>query len=393
MALARLKNIALDSIAALCAKVLAIALGLAINLILASTYGPDLMGTFFIAFNLVLVLSVVCRLGFDNGLLRFAAILKSQDRIRAFSKLLLQALGLTIFLAIGMAIIVKLQATLVADYFQAPALHSMLAYFSVAIPFYVSIYLLQESLRGLGAVLWAIFGQDSIIPGALLIFLLLFGYLFPATSARPKILGLAFLVSAVLGGVFLGTRILTLLRNHDDCSNESFTNLFWYSWPLYGNALLLLGMGSFDSLILGVFTSSKEVAFYCTAGKIAVLVTFPLLAVNAVVPPILGKFYHSQDFQSLENLVRTTSRWMYLLALPLGLLLILLAQPILSIFGTEFSAARWALTILVFGQLVNVAGRLCRAYSHYDFAPKNSFLVSYINNSHDSAPHDNWSRL
>lgn len=356
MAALSYKRIAADSLVALVAKVLSVACVYLTHVALARFYGPELFGTFFIAFNLVLTLSFLTRLGMDNGLLRFAAVLKSERQVGGLPRLLWPAVGTALLLSGLAGLGVYVSRAWLAGYFNAPQLPLLLFFFVLAMPLHSLNFLFQETIRGLGMVRWAIIGQYLVIPGSLLVLLVGGSYLVQGTVSQGQALGLAFLLSCLLGLIFLGGRALWATRRQaGGDSGTRFQELWRYSWPLCLNAVLGLALTTWDVLILGLFTSPAEVAFYGAAAKTAVLITFPLLAINGVVPPLFGQFYQRHDLASLEQVAQTTARWMYYITLPLTLLVILLAPQILAIFGPQFAAARLALSILAVAQLVNVA--------------------------------------
>ncbi|MFZ2087568.1 MAG: MATE family efflux transporter, partial [Desulfobaccales bacterium] len=131
--------------------------------------------------------------------------------------------------------------------------------------------------------------------------------------------------------------------------------LLRYSWPLYASVLLMLAFNAADSLVLGFFTGPEQVDYYEAASRTALLVGLPLLAVNAVVPPIFAQMHQTGNLQELERLAQNSTRWMYCVSLPLALFMVALAPDILNLFGADFGEARWALRVLVLAQLVNVA--------------------------------------
>jgi len=117
----------------------------------------------------------------------------------------------------------------------------------------------------------------------------------------------------------------------------------------------MLGFGSLDSLILGFFTTPETVAYYEAAAKSAMIISIPLIAVNAAAPPLFAQLHQKSDLRGLEALAQATARWMYYLALPLALLALAVASELLGFFGSGFSEAGIALRLLALGQLVNVA--------------------------------------
>ena len=85
------------------------------------------------------------------------------------------------------------------------------------------------------------------------------------------------------------------------------------------------------------------------------LLAFVLTAVNYVLSPNLASLYAEDKLEQMQKVVTQSSRMMLLAALPLAALLIFGGRWYLALFGTEFIAARSALTILCLGQLFSIA--------------------------------------
>lgn len=109
-----------------------------------------------------------------------------------------------------------------------------------------------------------------------------------------------------------------------------------------------------DTLMLGTMLGAKAVGIYSAALKTSLWVHFILTAVNAIFAPIIASLHAQGDRQGLQQLVSTIARWMFYPALAIAIGLIIFAVPVLQLFGTEFTAARGALIVLILGQLVNV---------------------------------------
>ncbi|MGW8268779.1 MAG: flippase, partial [Longimicrobiales bacterium] len=58
---------------------------------------------------------------------------------------------------------------------------------------------------------------------------------------------------------------------------------------------------------------------------------------------------------AIQALVTRVARWTFWPSLALAAILVLGAGPVLDLFGEGFARARWALAILVLGQVVNAA--------------------------------------
>lgn len=109
-----------------------------------------------------------------------------------------------------------------------------------------------------------------------------------------------------------------------------------------------------DTLMLGTMLGAKAVGIYSAALKTSLWVHFILTAVNAIFAPIIASLHAQGDRQGLQQLVSTIARWMFYPALVIAIGLIIFAEPVLQLFGSEFTTARGALIVLILGQLVNV---------------------------------------
>lgn len=353
-----LQQVAAHSFAALGVKILGLVIAYATHLALAWIYGPDLMGTFFIATNLVLIASTVCAIGLDNGLLRYAAVLQEVGRGSLVNRLLWQSNSAVMLTSSLFAGGLYLGRFWISAYLHAPALLAMIPWFALALPLFTVMLLCRETLRGLGGVLGATLAQHLVQPGlilAIIIAPMVTGYWQAAAGQKLSISFFASIVATLL--VILWRLKLRLPSPAAQSADEKFPwrELWGYSRMLFLTMVLALGLGTMDCLILALFRPPQEVAFYGAALKLATFVLLPLLAVNAILPPLIVRLYEQQAKDELESLVRAMSRLIYYLALPLFLVLSLLSSELLSIFGPGFVTARWALVLLALGQLVNAS--------------------------------------
>jgi O-antigen/teichoic acid export membrane protein len=211
---------------------------------------------------------------------------------------------------------------------------------------------------------WATAIQFVVQPGVLLLGLISLYFMDPWGANGPQSLSLIFFLS-LLFTAGLTTRLLTRVISHLRTTHReqvpegkpkdiSWGELCRFSFPLLISALMLLAWGMLDHLILGLLRPPQEVAFYGVAHRFAQVVSFPLLAINAVLPALFVQLYHRRELADLEYLASTCARWAFYLSLPLCLLLILNAHELLAIFGPGFNEARWSMSLLAVGQLVCV---------------------------------------
>ncbi|NES01370.1 MAG: flippase [Okeania sp. SIO2F4] len=108
-----------------------------------------------------------------------------------------------------------------------------------------------------------------------------------------------------------------------------------------------------DIVMVGSVIGAEEAGIYSAAVKTAEWVAFSLQTVNIVVAPVFTTLYVQGDRQELQNLVSKVTVWMFWSSLAVAAILIIFAQPVMRLFGSDFVVAHWQLKILVLGQLVN----------------------------------------
>lgn len=115
----------------------------------------------------------------------------------------------------------------------------------------------------------------------------------------------------------------------------------------------LLVLGQTDLVMIGLFMDTEQVGLYKVAAKTAILVLFPLFAVNAVVAPRFAELYTHGDHAMLQRLASTAAHWIFWSSLAGALFLFVASGFILGLFGTTFLQAEKPLMILIAGQLIN----------------------------------------
>lgn len=174
------------------------------------------------------------------------------------------------------------------------------------------------------------------------------------------------LTSAALLGISVWT-MLSVLAIQLLLLRQSFRPEIHIAKPIYAfrqwlqMALPLLFIdGSFivlnqtDTLMLGAMLNPEAVGIYSAAFKTSGWVNFILASVNAIAAPMFASLYAQGKQPELQHLVSTIARWIFYPALAVAVGIMLFAEPILGLFGPEFTTAKWAMIVLVIGQLVNV---------------------------------------
>jgi len=117
--------------------------------------------------------------------------------------------------------------------------------------------------------------------------------------------------------------------------------------PLGAAAIAITVYYSFDTILLGVFRGSEEVAYYAAAYRILLPILALAGAVGTVAIPHLS-FLVANDALAAGNEVARLSRQMVLVALPMAVGGALVAEPIIRlVYGPDFAPAVAPFRILV----------------------------------------------
>jgi O-antigen/teichoic acid export membrane protein len=158
---------------------------------------------------------------------------------------------------------------------------------------------------------------------------------------------------------------------------------FIVSAPLLLVAGFQIALGQTDLLLVGAVRGVEEAGLYSAAAKTATLVGFLLVALNAVAAPLFAELNAKGDRAGLQRLASTCAQWAFWPTVAIAALLALFAPLVLALFGPSFQGARWALTILLFGQLVSAGcgavGYLMSLTGHQNDAARVYGVVSILN--------------
>ncbi|PSQ81944.1 MAG: hypothetical protein BRD41_01395 [Bacteroidetes bacterium QS_1_63_11] len=109
-----------------------------------------------------------------------------------------------------------------------------------------------------------------------------------------------------------------------------------------------------DIFLIGILVNSEEVGVYFAAMRTAQIVTFFSFAMDAVAAPEVSRLYHGGS-DHLQETVSSLAHWYFWPTLGVGFGLTLLGAPILSLFGSTFTAGVPILTVLMIALVFGAA--------------------------------------
>ena len=106
-----------------------------------------------------------------------------------------------------------------------------------------------------------------------------------------------------------------------------------------------------DIVMLGILSNSTEVGMYHPIDRTAGLVRMILFAFAGIFAPIFSENYFNKNILGMKESYQSSSKYILTFSLPVFIFLFIFANPMLSLFGSEFQNAV-ALKILLTGILV-----------------------------------------
>jgi O-antigen/teichoic acid export membrane protein len=110
-----------------------------------------------------------------------------------------------------------------------------------------------------------------------------------------------------------------------------------------------------DILMIGFLLTGSEVGIYNVAVLISGVLLFPLRGINQLVPPIISRLYENDEFDQIQSIYTTASRWGFIITLLPAVGILVYREAILSVFGSSFLLGSASLVALSMGYVVKSA--------------------------------------
>jgi O-antigen/teichoic acid export membrane protein len=132
------------------------------------------------------------------------------------------------------------------------------------------------------------------------------------------------------------------------------------AWALGALPLLLMsGIGTLNdqvgTVLLGAVAGAQEVGVFSVATRAATLIPFLLLAAVPTLMPSIAELHARGQRERLQELMTHAARLVFYGSLPIVLIVVVAAEPLLRIFGSDFGEGATPLRILALAQIVNIA--------------------------------------
>ena len=126
------------------------------------------------------------------------------------------------------------------------------------------------------------------------------------------------------------------------------------STPLFWIASINMMASWIGLIVLGILGTTADIGVFGVATRLSVVISFVLVAVNAVAAPKFASLHEKRDLDSMRVVAVGSTRLMVGLATPVLLLFVLMSRQVMGLFGPGFDIGGTALVILSIGQFLVV---------------------------------------
>jgi len=301
------------------------------------------------------VLSLVAKLGFDNTSLRFVAQYRAVHNHNLLWGLVRYSSRLSGLASVAGAVLLATTALLLqSDINGDLATCLMLAGGVLAIMPLTQVY--EATLIALGRVVQ---GLTSLIVTPLLFMVLLFAMNRWTGIALASPTAMLLYIAASLASFLIVRGLLRQSLGQYLPGNRAAPTSHgaWLAMaiPMMALHVLVYIQGQSGTILCGLFLGTEQSGLYTTAARMAGLAVFGLQSINTIAAPRIAALHGSGRTHELQDYMQMCSWGSLGFALPLAVLIGILARPLLMLFGPEFVAGQGPLLILLFGLVINAA--------------------------------------
>jgi O-antigen/teichoic acid export membrane protein len=330
------------------------AFGYAFKVYLARVLGAADLGLYTLGITLIGFFGIFNTLGLPQSAVRFVAAYSAESKFDKLHALLWRGAGILLAANLVLSGVLLLLGRFIAVHFyHAPALVPYLPLFAIMMLFSVLSVFFGKVLSGyrdlkLRTLIVNFLGSPLNMLAAVVLIstgMGLRGYLW------------AQIISTGVGCVLLFLAVQRLTPAPARFSARPGATPAKEVWSLsaamLGIGFLEFTMAQVDKVALGFYRGAREVGVYSVAAAVVVYVALALTSLNQIFAPTIADLHARAEHQLLARLFQSLTKWVIGLTLPLAVVVVVFARPMMRIFGHDFEVGWPILIIGTVGQLVN----------------------------------------
>lgn len=335
-------------------KILGTLAGFAMTLLVSNYFGPEIYGIHTLTISIVVLLSMVSKLGMDLSILKIIAISVAENKTGGLRKLYQRSAFLVFCVSlVGSAILVFFRYDISVEIFKNQEMADYLGILGASLLPWTILRFNGGVSRGFGKT-----GEFALFEysGVNMLFIVSLATLLLAGINGPSVPFWAYTVScfALLTYSLVSVnKLFSRTGKHEPLPDDmNFKEFLRLSMPLLLGSALVVLLYRVDTLVLAIYRPEAEVGIYNAATKIAAFLGIGASAISSYTAPKLAAFHRLDDKDNEMKLLKRGTLMIAGTTLLPTLIMVLIPDTIMSIFGNEFTTGSMCLVILAIGNML-----------------------------------------
>lgn len=329
------------------------------QVLMARWMGSFEYGIFVLVWVTMVIVGNLACLGFHTSVIRFIPEYSERGMMAELRGIVMTSrlfvlIASTAIAALG-ALGVWLLSPFIENYYVVPFILGV-----ILLPMIAMSDLVQGLARANSWALFALSPTFLIRPVLILAFMALMLLLGYAPDAKTAIFAAIAATYATTIGQLIGVTSRMDRKIPAGPVKVHFAQWFVVSLPIFLVESFFFLLTNADVLMVGAYMDPDDVAVYFATVKTLALVHFVYFAVKAGVAQRYAQFTHGEP-EKLAAFARETVSWTFWPSLAMALMVLVLGEPMLTLFGPDFTAGYPLLFLLVFGVVARAAVGPCES--------------------------------
>lgn len=377
---AGLRGVARGGVINLAGAVVSAAASVGLTVVVTRNFGKSLVGTFFVAISLFLIVEAITNLGAYNGTIYFIArvrALHAERRIPAIIRatvipvLISSVLGAAILIAFVHPLATLLLEGEPAQPVRPAELATALRVLAVALPFAALADTMLGATRGFHEMRPTVL-VDRLGRSTLQLLGVAAAAVVGSATLLAPLWALPYIPAAVVSVLWL-RRIMRRYRSQSASTRELGLGTadgfradnrhgkpnargFWqFTAPRSIASVAQIVIQRLDIVLVGVMKGPAEAAIYTAATRFLVAGQLGNSAISMASQPQLTRLFAIRDRAGANAVYQVTTAWLILLTWPIYLLAAVFGPSVLAIFGRNYHTGSTVMVILALAMLVATA--------------------------------------
>ena len=331
-------------------KVLGSGFAFLLTLAVGRMLGAHGAGLYFLAISITSIAGTIARLGLENTVLRFVAYFHENNDWGQIRGVLRYALIWVGSVSLTFSITIIFFAEKIESFFlNVEGMTLVLIAVAFSIVFFNLMTLFSEALKGLGMSSKALLVGSVVYPLCALV------VVYPLISMWGVIgSGIAYMTGTIFASIVVLIIWERALSGQPSATQVNRNELRASSRPLWVSMIIIQAIQPWvPILLLGIWATPSDAGVLGAATRIALLISFILVAINSVLAPQFTVLFKHGEYAKIEKIAGKCALFVTTLTTPIFIICIFSGDLVMSIFGMDFSTAGNILAILAVGQFVN----------------------------------------